>query len=153
MRASERVAYAARASRGLLTLHLPVSARVRRDFRLDLIGGLLSGIYNGSAVGYIYVVARTIGVSQFGIGVLMAMGAVSGLLCLPASLVVKPEQGRFVFFGTVALCRGLLLLIAVFNGPGPYMIVISIYFLVGGVSAPFTRRSCSTSIRRNFAAS
>ncbi len=45
MRSLAAVAYAMRALRGSLSLHLPVSAEVRRDFRLDLIGSILFGIF------------------------------------------------------------------------------------------------------------
>lgn len=135
--AAFRIAYGARALRGFFSLNLPVSARVRRDFRLDLVGALLYGVFNGSVVGYIYVVARTIGVSQFGISVLASMGAIGCVLSMPASLLFTGRASRPFLMSAFVVGRGALLPIVFLSGPTPYMVAISMFFVIGSMTGPF----------------
>ena len=132
-----RVGYALHAARGMFALNLPVSARVRRDFRLDFLSGLFFGVFNGSAVAYIFVVARTIGVSQFGIGVLTSMSAVGCMLSLPISLMIKGGAGRTYLFAANYLSRGILLPLVFLHGPPTYIIAISVFYVAGGTTGPF----------------
>ncbi len=138
MRQRGAVAYAARALHGYFAINLPVSAAVQRDFRLDLTGAVLYGLFNGSAVGYIYVVARTIGVSQTGISVLMAMGAVGAILSLPVSLIPRGGNGgRALMFAAWSVGRAVLVLLLFFSSPAPYMLFASIFLISSSIAMPF----------------
>jgi MFS family permease len=131
------VGYALRALRGSVFVALPVDARTRRDFRLDALGGLLFGIFNGSVISYLYVVGRTIGISPFGISVLIAMPAVGSILSLPVSLLVQGEQGRRFMLLCWAVGRGSILLVLFFSAPLPYLIIAAIYQMTGSLPIPF----------------
>ncbi len=137
MRSLAAVAYAMRALRGSLSLHLPVSAEVRRDFRLDLIGSILFGIFNGSVISYLYVVGRTIGVSTLGISVMVAMPAVGAVLALPASMLIRGPAGRPFMIGSWTIGRGIILLTLVFQNPGAYMAIASLFLISTSIAAPF----------------
>ncbi len=131
------VGYALRAARGLFTLNLPVSARVRRDFKLDLLGAVLYGVFNGAVVGYMLVVARTIGVSQTGIGFLVATPALGAILSLPVSLAVTGARSRLFLLLTFYLGRAPLLLLLFLASPSPYLVAASTFFIFGSLSSPF----------------
>jgi MFS family permease len=131
------VSYALRAARGLFTLNLPVSARVRRDFKLDLLGAVLYGVFNGAVVGYMLVVARTIGVNQTGIGFLVAAPALGAILSLPVSLAVTGARSRPFLMLTFYLGRAPLLLLLFVASPSPYMVATSAFFIFGSLSSPF----------------
>jgi MFS family permease len=119
-----------------LSLNLPISARVRRDFQLDCIGGLLYGLFNGTTVGYLYVVARTIGVSQLGLSLLVSMGAVGAVLSLPASILVR-SAGRPFMFGCYSLGRAGLVLLLLHSGPSFYLLLAATFLITGNVAIPF----------------
>ena len=138
MRYKGELQYAARALRGYFSTNLPISATVRRDFRLDLLGALIYGAFNGSVVGYLYVVARTIGVSQTGISLLMAMSAVGAILALPASLLPRTGNGgrRFLFV-TWGLGRAVIFLVLISSAPSLYVLCISVFLISASVAMPF----------------
>ncbi len=138
MRQHGTIGYAARAMRGYFATNLPVGPTVQHDFRLDLTSGLLYGVFNGSAVGYIYVVARTIGVSQTGISLLMAMAAVGAILSLPVSMIPRGGNGgRTLMFGAWTAGRASVLLLLLFSSPGPYMIIASLFLISSSIATPF----------------
>src|SRR5664280_990875 len=129
--------YARRAARGLFSLNLPVSATVRRDFTLDLLGASLYGLFNGAVVGYMLVVARTIGVSQFGVGFLVATPALGAMLSLPVSLAVRGNRSRSFLMLTFYLSRAPLLLLVAFASPAPYIMAVAAFYIFGSLSSPF----------------
>jgi MFS family permease len=130
------LAYAVRASRGFFALNLPVSDTVRRDFRLDLLGGILFGVFNGSVISYLYVVARTIGVSPIGISVLVAMPAIGAILAMPLSLAIRGDGGRPFMFIAWGSGRAIILLLLVFGTPTPYALIASIFLITTSVAMP-----------------
>jgi len=131
------IRYAARAARGSLFINAPISGEVRRDFRLDLISGMLFGVFNGSVISYLYVVGRTIGVSPFGISVLVAMPAVGAMLALPVSLAIRGAGGRRFMFVAWTLGRGLMFLTVLSSAPWLYLVVASIYQVSTSIASPF----------------
>jgi MFS family permease len=138
MRQTGGVVSAARAVRGLFALNLPVSSTVRRNFRLELIAATFAGLFNGSAGGYILVVARTIGVSQFGVSVLVAMPAVGAIVALPVSVATKGgNSGRRVMFASWYAGRLLLLLLFLFSAPLPYLLIASSFYITSSIAGPF----------------
>ncbi|MDB5074148.1 MAG: major facilitator superfamily 1, partial [Chloroflexi bacterium] len=136
LRAFGSFAYALRASRGFFALNLPVSDTVRRDFRHDLISGILFGVFNGSVISYLYVVARTIGVSPFGISLLIAMPAIGAILALPLALTIRGSGSRPFLFASWGLGRAILLLLLVFGTAVPYTILASIFLISTSIAAP-----------------
>lgn len=137
MARSGSLAYALRALRGSIIVIEPASPQVRHDFRLDALGALLFGIFNGSVISYIYVVGRTIGVSPFGISVLVAMPAIGSILSLPISLAIQGAAARRFMLGTWALGRAALLLTLFFTAPGAYTIIIAAFLISTSIAAPF----------------
>ena len=140
-----RLRYAARALRGSLTLNLPVSPQVRRDFRLDALAALLYGIFNGGAVSYIYVVGRTIGVSPLGISALVAMPAIGSILSLPISLHMQGRNPRPFIFASWSAGRAAMLLVLLFSAPLPYVLIVAFFQLTSTLRSPSMPRSCSRS--------
>ena len=131
------VARRLRISGSYFSLNLPLTQRVRRNFRLDLISALLYGVFNGSAVSYMTVVARTIGVSQVGISVLASMGAVGCLLSMPASLWFTGRSSRVFLLAATFLGRAMLIPLLLISGPLPYMIAASVFLVSGSTTGPF----------------
>ena len=103
---------------------------MRHDFRLDLIGSLLFGLFNGSVVSYLYVVGATIGVSPIGISFLVAMPAVGSILALPVSLAIRGPGGRRFMFIAWTVGRGAMLLTVLSSAPWLYVLLASIYQVV-----------------------
>jgi MFS family permease len=133
----QALGYAARSMRGFFALNLPVSAQVRRDFRLDLLGAILFGVFNGSVISYLYVVARTIGVTPFGVSVLVSMPAIGAILALPVSLLVRGKAGRPFMIYSWAFGRALLLLLVFFSGSTPYLLIVSLFLVSSSIAQPF----------------
>jgi MFS family permease len=147
MATSERcpagIGSAARRASAALSLDLPVSARVRRDFRFDCLNTILYGPLNGVAVGYLYVVARTIGVSPLGISVLVAMSAAGATLSLPVSLVLR-RGGRAFMLTAWILGRGCLLLLLLHSTPALYLVLAALFLVSCQVPTPFYAQAMQT---------
>lgn len=131
------IRYAARAARGSLFVGAPIADRVRHDFRLDLLSAILFGTFNGSVISYLYVVGRTIGVSPFGISILVAMPAVGSILALPVSLAIRGPGGRRFMFLAWSLGRGLMILTVLSSAPWLYLILAGIYQISSSIASPF----------------
>jgi MFS family permease len=131
------IRYAARALRGSLFVGAPVSDQVRHDFRLDLIGSMLFGIFNGSVISYLYVVGTTIGVSPVGISFLVAMPAVGSILALPVSLAIRGPGGRRFMFIAWTAGRAAMLLTVLSSAPLLYLVLASIYQVSSNIASPF----------------
>ncbi len=129
--------YALRAARGFFGLNLPITSAVRRDFRLDLLGAVLYGVFNGAVAGYLLVVARTIGVSQFGIGFLVAAPALGAIVSLPVSLSITGARSRLFLMLTFYLGRAPLLLLLFWASPAPYLVMASAFYIFGSLASPF----------------
>lgn len=129
--------YAARAMRGFFALNLPIAPQVRRDFRLDLIGAIMFGVFNGSVISYLYVVARTIGVSPLGISVLVAMPAIGAILALPISLSIQGEGARRFMFLSWTLGRALMLVPLLSQAVPLYFVVSAGFLISSSVATPF----------------
>ena len=131
------LAYAWRALRGSLFVTLPMSEQVRHDFRLDTLGSLLFGVFNGAVIGYIYVVGRTIGVSPVGISLLVAMPAIGSIMALPIAIAVRNEAARRFMFISWGVGRAAVLLTLLTAAPGPYLLIMSIYLISSSIANPF----------------
>lgn len=131
------IRYAARALRGSIFITLPVTPRVRRDFKLDLIAAILFGMFNGSVIGYLYVVGRTIGVSPVGISVLVAMPAIGSILALPISLLIRGPGARPFMLGVWTVGRGVMLLTVLSSSPTLYILVASAFQISSSIASPF----------------
>lgn len=129
--------YAARSLRGSLFVGAPVNDQVRHDFRLDVIGSMLFGIFNGSVVSYLYVVGATIGVSPVGISFLVAMPAVGSILALPVSLAIRGPGGRRFMFAAWAVGRAAMLLTVLSSAPWLYLILAAVYQVSSNIASPF----------------
>jgi MFS family permease len=123
--------------RGFFALNLPVSAQVRRDFRLDLLGAIMFGVFNGSVISYLFVVARTIGVAPVGVSLLVSMPAIGAILALPVSLMVRGKAGRPFMIASWAFGRALLLLLIFFSSSTPYLLIVSLFLVSSSIAQPF----------------
>lgn len=131
------LAYALRALRGSLFITFPMSDQVRRDFRLDSLGAILFGVFNGAVIGYIYVVGRTIGVSPLGISLLVAMPAIGSIAALPISIAVRNQAARRFMFLSWGIGRGAVLLTLFVGTPTPYLLIMSLYLISSSIASPF----------------
>jgi len=131
------ISYALRALRGSLSLSVPLSPKVARDFRLDIFSAMMFGLFNGSVVSYLFVVGRTIGVSPFGISVLVSMPAVGSILSLPISLALQGTGARRFMIASWAIGRGAMVLPLLFSAPLSYTLVAALFLVSTAVSSPF----------------
>ena len=103
----------------------------------EIWAAFLVGIFMGAALSLVPIIARRIGVSATGMTVMLSMPFVGNLFSLYFGHHIQKRRDKmpFVFWPGVT-SRLLVVLVAFFSTPGPFLIIMSAYYLISTIPAP-----------------
>jgi MFS transporter, DHA1 family, staphyloferrin B biosynthesis exporter len=110
-------------------------ASIRRTFRLDLTSSLLVGFFYAAVLNFVPVVARRLGADATQLALVVA-APLAGSLLTPLAVYVRPLH-RFRFLVVVwGVARSLFLLTLFITRPVPFIIIVSLYYVLAALPLP-----------------